>query len=40
MESASTKALVDRHLEAWRRGDIAALLADYADDAALLNASR
>lgn len=38
MDSASTKAVVDRHLEAWRRGDIPALLDDYADDAAMLHA--
>ena len=38
MTSASTKAVVDRHLEAWRRGDIQALLADYADDAKMLHA--
>lgn len=39
LEKASTKAVVDRHLDAWRRGDIAALLADYADDAAMLHAA-
>ena len=39
MKSVSTKAVVDRHLEAWRRGDVAAVLADYADDAAMLHAA-
>lgn len=37
MESESTKALVERHVAAWQRGDIPSLLADYADNAVMLN---
>jgi uncharacterized protein (TIGR02246 family) len=34
----STAAVVQRHWDAYRRGDVSALLADYADDAVLITA--
>jgi uncharacterized protein (TIGR02246 family) len=32
-----TRTVVRRHLEAWKRGDVPALLDDYADDAVMLS---
>jgi uncharacterized protein (TIGR02246 family) len=34
-----TRTVVHRHIEAWRRGDVAGLLADYAEDAVMLSAA-
>lgn len=39
MDAIAAKAVVDRHLAAWRRGDVAGVLADFADDAAMLHAA-
>ena len=32
-----TRRIVRAHLEAWRRGDVPCLMADYAEDAVMLN---
>jgi ketosteroid isomerase-like protein len=37
--TADTQAIIDRHWQALIRGDIPALLADYADDAVLITAA-
>ncbi|AMK19881.1 MULTISPECIES: nuclear transport factor 2 family protein [Sphingobium] len=34
--SEQTTAIVHRHLDAWQKGDVDALLADYADDAVMM----
>lgn len=33
------RGFLRRHFDAWVRGDVAALLADYADDAAIISAA-
>lgn len=38
MSDDVTRTVVRRHLEAWRHGDVPALLADYAEDAVMLSA--
>jgi uncharacterized protein (TIGR02246 family) len=38
MSEETTRTLVRRHLDAWRRGDVEALLADYSDDVVTLSA--
>jgi uncharacterized protein (TIGR02246 family) len=37
MSEDQNQSLIHRHLQAWRRGDVPALLADYTDDAVLLS---
>ncbi|NWK98296.1 hypothetical protein DM806_22035 [Sphingobium lactosutens] len=34
--SEQTTAIVRRHLDAWQKGDVDALLADYAEDAVMM----
>lgn len=38
MSEDVTRAVVRRHLDAWQRGDVPGLQADYADDAVMLSA--
>lgn len=38
MSEDVTRTVVRRHLDAWKRGDVPALLDDYADDAVMLSA--
>jgi len=37
MSEDTTRDVVRRHLDAWKRGDIPALLADYTDDIVMLS---
>jgi ketosteroid isomerase-like protein len=39
MSDETTLAMVRGHLDAWRRGDVPALLDDYADDAVVMSAA-
>ncbi len=39
MSEEETRIVIRRHMEAWRRGDVPALLADYADDAVMMSAA-
>lgn len=39
MSDETTLNLVRGHLDAWRRGDVPALLDDYADDAVVMSAA-
>ena len=39
MSEDVTRAVVDRHLEAWRQGDIPALVTDFTDDAVMMSAA-
>jgi ketosteroid isomerase-like protein len=36
-DDEQTRRIVRAHLEAWKRGDVPSLMADYAEDAMLLN---
>lgn len=36
-QSSQTRVLLDRHLEAFRKGDVELTLADYAPDAVIIN---
>lgn len=38
MSDEVTRAVIDRHLEAWRRGDVPALIADFTEDAVMMSA--
>ncbi len=37
MSEEETRTVIRRHMEAWQRGDVSALLADYADDAVMMS---
>jgi len=36
-DNERTRRIIRAHLEAWKRGDVPTLMADYADDAVMLN---
>ncbi|UGT44249.1 nuclear transport factor 2 family protein [Nocardia yamanashiensis] len=39
MSTDETRAVLERHLKAWRAGDIDAVMADWAEDGVLVNAA-